>query len=64
MTAREIRAILALKGISQSQIANQLGVSDAMISQVIDGKRSSQRVQHAIARAIGKPVHQVFTQRT
>lgn len=60
MTASEVRAMLMLKGVSQSQIADQLGVSDAMISQVIDGKRSSERVQHAIAQAIEKPVHQVF----
>jgi predicted transcriptional regulator len=52
MNASEIRALLVLKGISQATIADQLGVSNAMISQVIDGKRTSRRVQEAIADAM------------
>jgi transcriptional regulator with XRE-family HTH domain len=60
MTSREIRAALILKGITQASIAEELGVSASMISQVIDGKKRSERIQHAIARAIDRPVHQVF----
>ena len=60
MTPREIRAELILRGINQRQIAAQLGVSESIISHVISGRRRSDRIRRAIARALGKPVHRVF----
>lgn len=60
MSPREIRAELVLRGIKQREIADALGVSETVVSLVIDRKRRSQRVQRAIARAIGRPVHEVF----
>lgn len=60
MSPREIRAELMLRGIKQQEIADSLGVSASHVSHVIDGKRTSERVQRAIAKAIGRPVHQVF----
>ncbi|MBE3574570.1 MAG: helix-turn-helix domain-containing protein [Firmicutes bacterium] len=60
MTPREIRAQLMLRGIRQQRIAEQLGVRAAAVSQVIDRKARSARIEAAIARAIGRPVHEVF----
>lgn len=43
-----------------TEIANELGVTISHVSQVINGKRRSPRVEHAVAELIGKPVTQVF----
>lgn len=64
MTPREIRAHLILSGVRQKEIADQLGVSKASVSRVIDGHSRSARIQLAIARAIGRPAHQVFPDKT
>lgn len=60
MNPREIRAQLILRGIRQQDIADQLGVRASSVSQVIDRKARSARIERAIARAIGRPVHEVF----
>ncbi|OUN00482.1 MAG: hypothetical protein BAA04_08260 [Firmicutes bacterium ZCTH02-B6] len=60
MTPREIRAALILRGVKQRDVAQELGVSEAIVSQVISRKRTSERIERAIARAIGRPVHEVF----
>lgn len=60
MTPREIRAELILRGINQRSIADQLGVSESAVSHVISGRKRSDRIRRAVARALGKPVHRVF----
>jgi len=60
VTPREIRAALILRGVKQRDVAQELGVAEAIVSQVISRKRTSERIERAIARAIGRPVHEVF----
>lgn len=60
MTPKEIRAQLILRGIRQRDIAIQLGVRPSSISQVINRKAHSTRIEWAIARALGKARHDVF----
>jgi len=51
---------LKKKGISQHQIAAELGVSDISVSDVINGHRVSDRIMRKIASAIGEDVRLVF----
>lgn len=44
---------LHLKGITQSQLANELGVTQSFVSRVVCGLKTFGRVQKAIAKAIG-----------
>lgn len=62
MTAREIKAALVLRGVRQSDIARKLKLSPAYISDVIARNRRSDRVERAVAQAIGEPVNMVFTE--
>ncbi len=61
MKPDEIRGALAKRGIQQSGLARDLDVVKSVISQVITGKTVSYRVQCHIAKAIGRPVEEVFT---
>lgn len=60
MTAAEIKKALLQCNVQQSGLARDLGVAPSIISQVISGRTVSYRVQCHIAKAIGKPVSQVF----
>ncbi len=60
MNPRQIRAALMLHNVRQKQIAANLGVSEAAVSLVIDGKSRSERIRKAVAKAIEQPVHKVF----
>lgn len=62
MSPNEIRAELVRRGIERQQIAAQLGIAKAGVSQVISGVKKTPRVRHAIAEAIGMAVEQVFPQ--
>ena len=52
--AREIKADLALTGITQSAIARKLRVTPNAVWSVIHGKNKPRRIREAIARAIGR----------
>jgi predicted transcriptional regulator len=41
-------------------VARSIGVSQPAVSQIISGKKTSSRIRQAIAKAIGKPVDEVF----
>lgn len=60
MSPQQIKAGLILKGITQRQIAQRLGVSDAAVSQVIYGVEKNRRIREAIAEALEQPVEQVW----
>ena len=60
MNPLDIRIELMRAGVKQADIARKAKVSDAHVSRVIDGDSTSDRVQKLIARAIGKPVSEVF----
>jgi predicted transcriptional regulator len=60
MKANDIRAELVRRNISMVSVARSIGVSQPAVSQIISGKKTSSRIRQAIAKAIGKPVDEVF----
>lgn len=60
MHPAKIQAELKIIGITQKQIAQDLGVSEFHISEVINKKRSSDRVMKHIAGIIDKHPEEIF----
>jgi len=60
MTPLERQFALKKKGITQHQLAQDLGVHDVSVSDVILGRRVSDRIMRGISAAIGKDVRMVF----
>ncbi len=60
---RKIKSKLALRGVTQAQIAKRKGVSKQFVSQVISGIRRTAYIQDAIAEAVGEPVCELFPDR-
>lgn len=54
MTSREILALLALKGITQTSIARKCGFSLQSVSQLIRHGIGSDRLREAVAEAVGE----------
>ncbi|HVX40315.1 MAG TPA: helix-turn-helix transcriptional regulator [Gemmatimonadaceae bacterium] len=63
MTRRERKAALVNAGVTQADIARATKLSQAFVSDVIAGFRRSDVVETLVARAIGKPVDEVFEPR-
>ncbi len=63
MHPADIHAALLKAGHTQSMVADQLGVSRALISSVIWGKSRSSRVENHIATLLKRPLAQVFPHR-
>lgn len=59
----EIRIELMKSGVKSVDIAKTAKVSPSVISRVLDGHATSDRVQRLIAKAIGKKVEVVFPER-
>lgn len=55
MRFRLIQLGLRHTGRTMSQVARDLRVSRSMVSHVAKGRRTSKRVQRALARAAGEP---------
>jgi len=55
------KAKLVLAGVKQSELADQLNVSPAAISMVMNDKIRSQRIEEAISAALGEPHERVFS---
>lgn len=51
--SQQVKAKMVLKKISQTHIAEKLGVTPGTVSAVVNGKRKSKRVQVAIAEELG-----------
>ncbi len=60
MHPADINAALIKCGTNQTQIAERLGVTQSTVSYVIWGRVRSRRVAHAIAKATGLPVDQLW----
>jgi len=56
MHPEQIKAQLRMKGITPTALADQLGVAQSTMSQVINGKAVSARIRASIAEFIGMPV--------
>ena len=59
-TPAKIQYLLKEAGVTQKQIAAELGVSEMMVSKVVHFNAVSHRIMVAIARRIGEPHHRVF----
>jgi transcriptional regulator with XRE-family HTH domain len=60
MTPLERQFALKRKGITQTKIAEEIGVTPISVSDVINGHRVSDRIMRAIAERIDKDVRMVF----
>jgi transcriptional regulator with XRE-family HTH domain len=60
MKSSEIKKLMTLAGVSQSEIAGRLGVTKGLVYQVINGIRFTKRVRQAIADAVGKSVEELW----
>jgi lambda repressor-like predicted transcriptional regulator len=60
MHAEEIKAAMRMKGITPTALADELGVANSSVSQVISGRSTSARIANRIAQIIGKPVHAIW----
>ena len=60
MTAEERKAALKESGVSQAEIARRTGYKPPYVNEVLWGTRSNGRIRRAIARAIRRPLAEVF----
>lgn len=60
MKPKEIRAELILNEIKVQDIAKECGVARPNVSRVIAGGRRTWHIREAIARAIKKPVSEIW----
>lgn len=56
MHPEQIKAEMRMRGITPSVLADELGVANSSISQVISGRAESARIKARIAEVVGKPV--------
>ena len=56
----EIQYLLRRKGLTQKDIAREVGMSEAFVSQVISGARRNERIQDLIADKIGRERTELF----
>ena len=60
MTPREILALLALKGITQTSIAKRCGYTLQAVSQLIRHGIGSDQLREAVAEAVGEDKRQLW----
>lgn len=60
MTPKEIKQAIEDRDLSQAGLARDLGVSRSLIYQVIHNNATSHRVRCHIAKAINKPVNEIW----
>jgi transcriptional regulator with XRE-family HTH domain len=60
MTPVEIKILLLRAGITQTAIAQKIGVTVCFVNQIISGYRPTQYVRQAIADAVGKRVEELW----
>ena len=56
MHPEQIKAEMRMRGITPAALADELGVANSSVSQVISGRAESARIKARIAEVIGKPV--------
>ena len=60
MDKKTIKYFLDLANVRQKDIAEQLGVSPAVVSMTISGIRKQRAVQVKVAAALGRKVEDIF----
>lgn len=55
-----VKSLLVLHGITQIEIANELGTTRAAISMILSGTKTSKRVKTAIARKLAMPFEKLW----
>lgn len=60
MHPEEIKAALRMQGITPAALADDMGVANSSVSQVISGRATSARISARIAKIIGKPVAEIW----
>ncbi|MBW1666880.1 MAG: helix-turn-helix domain-containing protein [Deltaproteobacteria bacterium] len=60
MHPADIQARLKKRGITQKEIADELGVTEVAVSKVINKSSVSDRIMKAVARGIGEDHRAVF----
>ena len=60
MHPEEIKAALRIKGITLTALAQELGLSRSMVTNVIHGHARSKRVEERIAQILGKSVSAIW----
>lgn len=63
MHPEEIKASLRMNNYSLSMVADEFSVSPATITQVVQGKGKSKRIQARISEIIGVPVDRIWMPR-
>lgn len=63
MDPLERRIELIRAGVRPTDIARKAGVTSSSVYRVLDNLSTSDRLQRLIAKAIGKPVREVFPER-
>ncbi|MDH4319920.1 MAG: helix-turn-helix domain-containing protein [Desulfobulbaceae bacterium] len=57
---RKIRSWIVLAGVTQTAIAESIGVKPSSVNDVIAGRRKTKRIREAIAKAIKMPVSEIW----
>lgn len=60
MHPEEIKAAMRMRGITPTALADELGVANSSVSQVISGRATSARISGRIAQILGKPVSTIW----
>ena len=60
MTAKEIKVLMILLGVTQTSIAKKVRVTLPAVHAVINGLRKNPKIRRAIADAIGRPVEHIW----
>jgi lambda repressor-like predicted transcriptional regulator len=60
MTAREIKAALILKGVTQTAIAKEAGISQTLVNLTIQGVERNRKARNGISKALGIPIHEIW----
>jgi transcriptional regulator with XRE-family HTH domain len=56
----EVKIQMLKKGVTQTDIARQLGIDNSTVSCVINNGRQSRRVKEAIAKAVDVPFDKLW----
>lgn len=56
MHPEQIKAAMRMKGVTPTALADELGVANSSVSQVISGRAESARIKARISKIVGIPV--------
>lgn len=59
MTRREVKSLMLLKGVTFSQIAQELSVTSQTVYEVMANKMHSRRTESALEKALGVPISEL-----